>query len=240
MQPIGLGSVGCVDDVIGAEAFCEIEAIVGEIHGNDGARAEHTSLHQETHAEWTNAQDYDSVIKAKRFIGKRRHLLGAVQANGYRKNLREDRDFRGQIIRHFHEKTSGNDVEILRPASKKIGRILRAQEIAVIQRILAATIRKVVAAVVAVAAGNIRADDDAVANVKWNAFEIGVLAIAADGRDRANIFVALDQRKLDLAFAILRGEALEGVLVRAADSRHLHFNQDAAWRGLRQGNSRSS
>ncbi len=234
LETIGLAGIGRVDNMIGAESLGELQAIVGKIDGDEGARAEHTRFHQEAHAERTDTEDHDGVIEAKGFIGESGHLFGAVEADGNGKDFREHGDLRRKLIRNFDKETSGNDVHILRPSAEEMRRIFGAEQIAVIESVLAAAIGKIVAAVVAVAAGDVGADNDAIADFERDAFEVSVVAVAADGRDGADVFVALDQRKFEFARTVLRGETLVSVLIGAANAGQLHFDEDAAGLGIRQ------
>jgi hypothetical protein len=79
-------------------------------------------------------------------------------------------------------------------------------------------------AVIAIPAGNVRSDDNAVSNLKGRAFEVLYLAIATYCGDCANIFMPLNQRKFQFSVAVLGGKTLVGVFVRTADSRQLHFD----------------
>src|SRR5215469_10024482 len=101
--------------------------------------------------------------------------------------------------------------------------IFCAEEAAVVESVLATTVRKIVPAIVAIAAGNVSADNYTGHSLKWNALEIDIFTVATDGRDGANIFMALNQRKFEFALAVLSCEPLVGVFVRATDSGELHF-----------------
>ena len=94
LQALGLGSRRCIYGVIGSQPLGKIQTIIGQIHGHDRACAQHSRLHQETHSERPNTEHHHGVIKAERFAGKRRHLLGAIQSHRYRENFREHGDFR--------------------------------------------------------------------------------------------------------------------------------------------------
>jgi len=235
LQAFSFAGIGRVDNLIGAEAFGEIQAIVGKIDGDDRARAEHARFHQEAHAERTDAEDHDGIIEAKGFIGEGGHLLGAVEADGNGKDFREHGDFGRKIIWNFDEKAPGNDVDILRPSAEEMRRIFGAEKIAVIESVLAATVGKIVTAVIAVAAGDVGADNDAIADFERDAFEVGVVAVATNGCDSANVFVALDQGEFEFARTVLRGETLIGVFVGAANAGQFHFDKDATGLGLGQG-----
>src|SRR5215469_17703852 len=100
-----------------------------------------------------------------------------------------------------------------------------AEQVAVIERVFTAVVWKIVAAVVALAARNVGAHNDAVADAQGNSLKIGECSFPADRRDRPDIFMALDQGKFEFALTILRHESLKSVLVRAANSGHLHFEQ---------------
>src|SRR5262249_5607136 len=130
--------------------------------------------------------------------------------------------------RHLEQKASWHDVHVLRPAAEKMRRIFRAQEIAVVERLIAAVVREVVAAVIALAAGNVGSNDHTVAHMNGQAFEVLVLAIATDSGDSADIFVALNDRKLNLPVTVLGDKPLEGVFVCAADAGQFHANENAA------------
>jgi hypothetical protein len=91
-----------------------------------------------------------------------------------------------------------------------------------------------VTAVVALAAANVGADNYAVTDAQRDPLKIGVIAVSSDGRNGANILVALDDREFQLAAAVLRGIALKGVLVRSANTGQFHFDQDATCSRFRQ------
>src|ERR1019366_3870391 len=96
--------------------------------------------------------------------------------------------------------------------------------------VLAQVIRQVVAAEVAVAAGDVGAGHDAVADFQPAAF--AVQHGAPNGGDPAHILVAADQRIGEFALVrragILLVFATEGVLVGAANAGIMHLHQHRA------------
>lgn len=90
-------------------------------------------------------------------------------------------------------------------------------------------------AVIALAAGDVGTNDNAVANLEGYAFKVVAFAVASDQSDRANVFVPLNKRKWNLPVAILRGESLERVLVRAANTGEFHLHENPAGRWVGQG-----
>src|ERR1700752_5370222 len=101
-------------------------------------------------------------------------------------------------------------------------RIGSAQIVAVIRHVLTEVVGEIVAAIVAMPAGNVRADHHSVPHFERNALEVGILAVPANGGYRADIFVPLNDWETDLlAFAgacILSRETLVGVFVGPADT----------------------
>src|SRR6202035_2203197 len=101
-----------------------------------------------------------------------------------------------------HQKTSRDDVHVLGPPAKKMRRIGSAQIVAIIRHVLAEVVGEIVPAVVALAAGDIRANHDPVANLERDALEVRVVAVSSNCRNRSDIFVALNDWETDLlAFA---------------------------------------
>src|SRR5579862_3250825 len=105
-------------------------------------------------------------------------------------------------------------------------RVFRVQTISVILHFLAAVVGKIVAAVIAFSAGDVRSHNYTVARAERDTLEIGIFSVAADRGYCANIFVALNQWELKALIAVLRGVALESVFVGAAYTGHLHFDKD--------------
>ena len=110
-----------------------------------------------------------------------------------------------------------------------------AQVVPVVRHVLAGEVREVAPAVVALAADDVGADDDAVPDLERLAVEVRVrppAARRADRRHRADVLVALDDRERDLlrglGAGVLRRVALVRVLVRPADARERHPHDDAA------------
>ena len=62
------------------------------------------------------------------------------------------------------------------------------------------------------------------------AFEVRILAVSADRRSRSDILIPLNNRKFQLAAALLRGVTLKSVLVRSANPGHFHANQHTSSR----------
>jgi hypothetical protein len=120
-----------------------------------------------------------------------------------------------------------------------MGRIGSAKIVAVVGHVLAEVVREVVAAIIAIAAGDIGADYDAIPDLERDALEVCVAAVSADGSDGTDIFVALNNGETNvLAFAcssVLRGVSLIGVLVGAADAGDLHLDEHAAERRVGKG-----
>src|SRR5579863_4056697 len=168
-----------VQHMVGPEPFGKLQAIIGAIDSNDVASPQHARLHQEAHAQRAHAQDHDRVVEEKSFTGENRHLLGAVETHGDSHDLSENGNLGRQIVWNPNQKASRNNVHILRPAAKQVGRIGGTQVVAVVGHVLAEVVGEVVAAVVTVAAGDIGADDDPVANRQGKTFEIGVEAVAS-------------------------------------------------------------
>lgn len=122
----------------------------------------------------------------------------------------------------------------MRPPTEEMGRIFGAEIVAVIRGFFAAIVGKIVPAVIALTAGDISADHHAIALAERYAFEVRVLPVAADRRDRAYVFMSLDDGELQRAIAVLCGVTLKRVLIRSADSGHLHFDQHATGSRVRQ------
>src|ERR1700677_2890348 len=100
-------------------------------------------------------------------------------------------------------------------------RIFRAQIVAVVRRIFATVVRKVVTAVVALSAANVCTDDYAIPHPQRNSLEVGIVSVSSNGRDGAHVFVSLDDWELEGAASVLRRVTLEGMLVGSANSREL-------------------
>src|SRR5580704_5778792 len=103
-------------------------------------------------------------------------------------------------------------------------RIFGAQVIAIIRRVFAAVVRKIVPAVVALAAGHIGANNDSISHPQRDSFEVGVLSVSSNRSDRSNVFVALNDREFQFSAAVLRGVALKSVFVCSADAGHLYLD----------------
>ena len=115
-----------------------------------------------------------------------------------------------------------------------MGRIFGAEIVAVIGGFFAAIIGKIVPAVIALTAGDISSDHNAIALAQRYTFEVRVFPVAADRRDRADVFMSLDDRELERAIAVLSGVTLKRVFIRSADSGHFHFDQHATGSRVRQ------
>ncbi len=94
------------------------------------------------------------------------------------------------------------------------------------------------AAVVALAAADVGSDDDTVANLQRNGFKVCVEPVAADGCDRSDILMSLDDgkghRPRRTRSSILADVALVSVFVRPTDSGDFHLHQHTTGRGIRQ------
>ena len=130
-------------------------------------------------------------------------MFGAIEANGDGHDLGENGDFRRQIVGDAHEKAAGDDVHVLRPSAEKMRRVGGAEIVAIVGHVLAEVIREIVTAVIAIAAGDVGADYDAISDLERDAFEVAVVAVSADGGYGSNVFVALDNGETDvLAFVV--------------------------------------
>jgi hypothetical protein len=89
------------------------------------------------------------------------------------------------------------------------------------------------------AAGDISSDHDAIPDLERYALKVQVVSAATDGRNRPHVFMPLDDRETNLlalsGAGILRGVALIGMLVGAADARQLHLHDDTTGFGLWKG-----
>src|SRR6202790_2134889 len=110
--------------------------------------------------------------------------------------------------------------------------VFGAQVIAVVGHFFAAVIREIVTAVITFPACNVGANNDTIAGTQRNALEIGVSSVTANGLNDSDIFMTLNDWKFHAAVAVLRGIALESVFVSAANARHEHFHEYAAWSRL--------
>src|SRR5277367_1338668 len=113
-------------------------------------------------------------------------------------------------------------------------RISGAQVVAIIRGAFAAIVRKIMPTVVALAARYVRADHHAISLAQRYSIEVRILSVPADGRNRSDVLVPLNDRKFQLAAAVLRGVTLKRVLIRSADAGHRHFDQDATGSRFRQ------
>ncbi len=89
-------------------------------------------------------------------------------------------------------------------------------------------------AVIALAAAHVGSHHDAVAHLQRNSFEIYVVALASNGRNRADILVPLNDGKFQRTPAVLRRVALKRVFVRSANPGQFHLDQNTARLRLRQ------
>jgi len=92
-----------------------------------------------------------------------------------------------------------------------------------------------VPAVVALAAGDVGANDHSISHPQVDSFEVGVLSVSANRSDGSDIFMALNNWKFQFPAAVLRGVTLKRVLVRSANAGHLHFDDNTTRRRFRQG-----
>jgi hypothetical protein len=79
-----------------------------------------------------------------------------------------------------------------------------------------------------------RAHHHAISLAQLDAFEVRVLSVAADRRNRSDVLMPMNNRKFQLAAALLRGVILKRVLVRAANPGHFHANQHTPSSRFRQ------
>ena len=147
-----------------------------------------------------------------------RHLFCAIETHGNGKDLGQYRDFGRKIVRNLYEKTSGNDVHVLRPAAKKIRGILGIEKISVVEGVFAAAVGKIVPTVVAFPQDTFAPTTTRSPTLSGMPSKSVYSAVAADCSNRTHIFVTLDQGKFEFAGTVLRSEALEGVFVRATDA----------------------
>src|SRR5580700_228288 len=65
IQPVGESRLGNVQHMVRPKSLSKLQAVIGKIDGNDVSGSEHAGLHQKAHAQRTDAEHHDRVVKEK-------------------------------------------------------------------------------------------------------------------------------------------------------------------------------
>src|SRR5258708_4394861 len=148
--------------MIGPESPGKLQAVIGQVDGDDISRSTHAGSHQEAHTQRAHTKNRDGIVEQEGFTGEGRHLLRPIKSHRHSHYFSENRNFGRQVVRNANQKALRYDVHVLRPAAKQIWWIGGTQVIAIVRHVLAEVVREVVPAVITVTAGNDRADDPSV------------------------------------------------------------------------------
>ena len=221
---------GDVENLLGAAAPRPVQPVGAEIGGDDPAGAHQVGLGDVQQAEGPRADDHDGVAGVEAFHRVGGELLDLVQAGGTGHQLGEHGHPGRQPVRNLVDEGVGPQIEVLGPAAEQVGRLGAGEGVAVALGVVAPDVAHDVGAGVAAATDDVRAHGDPVANGEPAAVELDPLRGGrCDVRDDADVLVALDDRERGVGLGrragVLLGLAEEGVLVGAADARHLDLHE---------------